>query len=552
MSFTSREGGLSNQSYFCYECQTHRLTLNGQCCQCKQIIEINDKPEGVVDRNNNRIVYYKNNQSIQKEGYQSFEYTFSDSTENNNTNSNRNKKEIMDNISPISFNRNQRKRKHNFNDEPHYKKIKTEIDDDEIVIKNARNKINPIIIDNIDSDNDNEDLDLKQNEIRITIHPDFSNSDSDSDSLSDSVSVTKGNTIRCKPRAVSCSINKLNNRINRLNMDNINGYVSESPSLSVISGINGLTLRHKHQGLNIDKWKELGIRNKTLRGLETLDELNIPQKEGIALINAIRSHMGHIIGSILHHEERLVYLVVGILEIIKFNNNNNNAYSNRKPQVIVVSSRRHSAQKCGQLVEEIGKFYGVLSQTIIGGMPKWECIKKLRGELDVISGTPGMLCGMINHGVLNKGKMDNLIAFVMDDADELVCSESIRSQMKMITSILPDRKIKVLWLESVIRQNEIQSGCRYIRSLDKSIKNMSQEKKLIKCITENTLSTFASRNDDHIFAMCKRYDEKVQMLWDILQCFNGDKWYIVFFNKNDTLFNVFDEFYGKDDRELPR
>ena len=81
---------------------------------------------------------------------------------------------------------------------------------------------------------------------------------------------------------------------------------------------------------------------------------------------------------------------------------------------------------------QVGKFYEIYCQALIGGMPSYQCIRRLSGGIDVICGTPGKLADMVKKGVINKRKLDNLVAFAMDGANDLTGSESMKRQVRTV------------------------------------------------------------------------------------------------------------------------
>ena len=81
---------------------------------------------------------------------------------------------------------------------------------------------------------------------------------------------------------------------------------------------------------------------------------------------------------------------------------------------------------------QVGKFYEIYCQALIGGMPSYQCIRRLSGGIDVICGTPGKLADMVKKGVINKRKLENLVAFAMDGANDLTGSESMKRQVRTV------------------------------------------------------------------------------------------------------------------------
>ena len=184
----------------------------------------------------------------------------------------------------------------------------------------------------------------------------------------------------------------------------------------------------------------------------------------------------------------------------------------RKPQVLSVAPRRHQALKAREMLMQIGRFYEVHCETLIGGMPSFQvqctkddahdtkfrciqnvntfiqCISKLRGGLDVITGTPGKLADMCVRGELNAGRMSNLIALALDSAHELTRGASMRCQMSVIARALPPKKrIRVLWMGTSMSPYTGDAARRSIRLYDRGIRSMHDEKELITTVEPQSL-----------------------------------------------------------------
>ena len=189
----------------------------------------------------------------------------------------------------------------------------------------------------------------------------------------------------------------------------------------------------------INAWRnEVNPKELTLKGLSMIRNVSMPREECKALIRCIRDGFKHVIGASIPYNERLIAMVVGLLEAMDVKEHNGQPFSNwldpsRKPQVLLVAPRKHMALQARKMFLEIGQFYEIYAQALIGGMPSYQCIHRLRGGLDIITGTPGKISDMVRRGVINADKLSNLIAFAMDGADELTSSHSMRQQMQIIT-----------------------------------------------------------------------------------------------------------------------
>eukprot|EP01084_Bolivina_argentea_P076505 138666_1 len=284
------------------------------------------------------------------------------------------------------------------------------------------------------------------------------------------------------------------------------------------------------------KWNQCDLNPSIKRGLES-NEITIPTKEMISLVKAINNNDQHLMYSDINAKNRLLALIVSIIKLFSQQPRNMNI-GKILPQILLIAPRRHLALEARELLLKVSKFFEINCSSLVGGMPTFECIQLLSKGIDVITGTPGKLCNEISKGRLN---LNALIAISFNGADEL---RSMPTQMHYIIDALPKRKIRVIWCESMITAHSGQEGKRLIRDVDKSIQNMSQEEKEIKCMNTKKLNVCnVIKQVKHIVNYVKdvKYDRKrkYDALYDMLRYYNGDD-IMIYFNtrhEKDYVFN---------------
>ena len=76
-----------------------------------------------------------------------------------------------------------------------------------------------------------------------------------------------------------------------------------------------------------------------MKGLAVLNDIRLPKKEGIALINMIREGFKNVVHSGINYKDRLVAMTIAMLEVMNLRERQEDLYTNyydssRKPQGI--------------------------------------------------------------------------------------------------------------------------------------------------------------------------------------------------------------------------
>jgi len=116
---------------------------------------------------------------------------------------------------------------------------------------------------------------------------------------------------------------------------------------------------------------------------------------------------------------------IGVLQRIE--------YDMRDCQALILAPTRELAQQIQKVVIALGDYLKVRCRACIGGTSVREDIDKLREGQHLVVGTPGRVFDMVSKRHL---RVDNLKAFVLDEADEML-SRGFKDQIYDIFKSLP-------------------------------------------------------------------------------------------------------------------
>lgn len=128
------------------------------------------------------------------------------------------------------------------------------------------------------------------------------------------------------------------------------------------------------------------------------------------------------------------------------------------PRVLIVSPTRELANQIHQEVLALGKFTGVTSMTIFGGVSINNQVRGLRGKPDVLVACPGRLLDLYNQGA---AKLDGIEVLVLDEADHMF-DMGFLPDVRRILKALPGRRQNLLFSATMPKE---------IRHLTKEVLN---------------------------------------------------------------------------------
>jgi ATP-dependent RNA helicase RhlE len=110
-------------------------------------------------------------------------------------------------------------------------------------------------------------------------------------------------------------------------------------------------------------------------------------------------------------------------------------------RVLVLAPTRELAAQVEESVRTYGKYIGLRSAVIFGGMPMDPQIEQLRRGVEILVATPGRLLDHVQQRTLNLGQVE---IFVLDEADRMLDMGFI-PDVKRIVALLTGRKQNLLF-----------------------------------------------------------------------------------------------------------
>eukprot|EP01083_Nonionella_stella_P151552 484407_1 len=141
------------------------------------------------------------------------------------------------------------------------------------------------------------------------------------------------------------------------------------------------------------------------------------------------------------YEERTVCLCISLCDVIRQTIMNKEGHSDKDPPTILIcSATRNSALYIYRLIDSV---LPGLARIVTGS---YGLCHTSYGAHSIISATPGKLIYLLKTKQICLG---NVSCMVMEQADMLINSDSLRSQMKTISNYLsPGRWIRLIWVAS--------------------------------------------------------------------------------------------------------
>ncbi|MCF4143003.1 DEAD/DEAH box helicase, partial [Dethiosulfovibrio marinus] len=121
------------------------------------------------------------------------------------------------------------------------------------------------------------------------------------------------------------------------------------------------------------------------------------------------------------------------------------------PRILVLSPTRELAQQIAGEAEWIGKYMGITTASLVGGMDMERQIKDLRRGSALVVGTPGRTMDHIRRKTL---KTDTIQTIVLDEGDTML-DMGFRDDIEAILNTLPDPHRT--WLFSATMPDEVAS-----------------------------------------------------------------------------------------------
>ena len=124
---------------------------------------------------------------------------------------------------------------------------------------------------------------------------------------------------------------------------------------------------------------------------------------------------------------------IPILEILSKNKSTDR---NRKIRSLIVTPTRELAIQIDESFQNYGRYTGLNTAVIFGGVNQKNQVKKLKQGVDILTATPGRLLDLMNQGFIS---ISDVEIFVLDEADRMLDMGFIHDVKKLLTA-LPRKK----------------------------------------------------------------------------------------------------------------
>jgi ATP-dependent RNA helicase RhlE len=124
---------------------------------------------------------------------------------------------------------------------------------------------------------------------------------------------------------------------------------------------------------------------------------------------------------------------IPILEILSKNRSTDR---NRKIRSLIVTPTRELAIQIDESFQNYGRYTGLNTAVIFGGVNQKSQVKKLKQGVDILTATPGRLLDLMNQGFIS---ISDVEIFVLDEADRMLDMGFIHDVKKLLAA-LPRKK----------------------------------------------------------------------------------------------------------------
>jgi ATP-dependent RNA helicase RhlE len=124
------------------------------------------------------------------------------------------------------------------------------------------------------------------------------------------------------------------------------------------------------------------------------------------------------------------------IPIIERLNRDTNRDRNKKIRSLIVTPTRELAIQIDESFQNYGRYTGLKTAVIFGGVNQKSQVKKLKQGVDILTATPGRLLDLMNQGFIS---ISDVEIFVLDEADRMLDMGFIHDVRKLLAA-LPRKK----------------------------------------------------------------------------------------------------------------
>jgi len=133
---------------------------------------------------------------------------------------------------------------------------------------------------------------------------------------------------------------------------------------------------------------------------------------------------------------------IPILQLLSANKSSDR---NRKIRSLIVTPTRELAIQIEESFQNYGRYTGLTSTVIYGGVNQKSQVKKLKQGVDILTATPGRLLDLMNQGFIS---LSDIEIFVLDEADRMLDMGFIHDVKKLLAAL--PRKRQTLFFSATM------------------------------------------------------------------------------------------------------
>lgn len=195
-----------------------------------------------------------------------------------------------------------------------------------------------------------------------------------------------------------------------------------------------------------------------------------------------------------------------------------------EPRALVIAPTRELVMQIADDAEKLGKYAGLNTVTLVGGIDYQKQLKVLDHQvIDIVVATPGRLLDFVRSRKLNLGMVEML---VIDEADRMLDMGFI-PQVKQIVNATPPKECRQTMLFSATFTDDIMN----------LTERWSMDPVRVEVAPERVATDTV---DQRVYLVTT--DQKINLLYNLIQSDAGEK-IIVFSNRRDQVRNLADKLH---------
>ena len=180
-------------------------------------------------------------------------------------------------------------------------------------------------------------------------------------------------------------------------------------------------------------FKELNLINPILKAIdyEGYEQPSLIQEQAIPLLLARRD----LLGCAQTGTGKTAAFAIPILQMLY--RGRTDIAPKRTVRALILTPTRELAAQVGQSFKGYGRYSGLKTAVIFGGVGQSAQVSALRAGVDILVATPGRLCDLLGQKLID---LSDVLMFVLDEADRMLDMGFIHDVRKVIASLPKNRQ----------------------------------------------------------------------------------------------------------------